>query len=240
MPKKLFTRARINLKARSKRVVGLAGLGRAVRRTRRLSRAEDSSKSMQFVTVPAFASTTLQTLAAPRVLFFVKVASAAVVNSKLQAPCNGQSDPSDVPKCFSGSLLGVYRASKSASSRTRSAAFPRSSETARKTPAAAKFFGARSFLSSSPPFTPKSILKSPPLLLSSRLKSFTASKSSRLAALCWSKEARSTTRLLCLCLKGVSPLWLRKPTGLCKAIPRARAKKRCRRRPRMAPECWRG
>ena len=210
--------------------MGLAGLGRAVRRTRRLSRAEDSSKSMQFVTVPAFASTTLQTLAAPRVLFFVKVASAAVVNSKLQAPCNGQSDPSDVPKCFSGSLLGVYRASKSASSRTRSAAFPRSSETARKTPAAAKFFGARSFLSSSPPFTPKSILKSPPLLLSSRLKSFTASKSSRLAALagnrgkrkdslavhcakaqpchvtlCWSKEARSTTRLLCLCLKGVSP-----------------------------------
>mmetsp|Transcript_30663 Transcript_30663/g.54828 ORF Transcript_30663/g.54828 Transcript_30663/m.54828 type:complete len:226 (+) Transcript_30663:281-958(+) len=185
-PKILVMRALMKRKASTRRSSVSAF---AVRWTLRLSSAGAGSpfwgiaKSTQFVTVPAAASTTLETVAAPRVLFLEKVASAAVVNRSRQAPCSGQSvAPAAVPNPRSGRRFGVSGAICLARLTALSAAASSSGDMLRNTPSASKLRGARDFLSSSPPFTPKSTFGSPPDFACTTLKSAMAANSSCLKA----------------------------------------------------------
>ena len=92
-----FTNPQVALEDSRRLSRAAEGQAQALSRTRRHSAAAWALKSTQFVTVPLTASTTLHTFAVPLLLFFVKVASAAVVKSKRQAPCRGHVRPSAVP-----------------------------------------------------------------------------------------------------------------------------------------------
>mmetsp|Transcript_9346 Transcript_9346/g.27352 ORF Transcript_9346/g.27352 Transcript_9346/m.27352 type:complete len:228 (+) Transcript_9346:425-1108(+) len=132
---------------------------------------------MWFVIRERVPSTTLYTLASPRVELGEKDASAAVVQTLRQAPCSGHRSPSTVPSSFVASGVGLNGASVSmADSTARAASLTRPVQTWRRSA------GARLFLSSSPPLTPKSTDVLPSASSAARKSAMAAKRASRAAA----------------------------------------------------------
>mmetsp|Transcript_12458 Transcript_12458/g.37398 ORF Transcript_12458/g.37398 Transcript_12458/m.37398 type:complete len:251 (-) Transcript_12458:47-799(-) len=127
----------------------------AVSRTFKVSTLDAAPVNcMTFVMRPVAASTTFDTLAAPRSVFSSNVASAAVVQRFNHSPDSGESlvfHESAAPPASDGSA-----ANASTSFITSAAASPTRSLTALK-PSGKRLRGARLSPSSSPPLTPKSI-----------------------------------------------------------------------------------